>query len=147
MAKKQLEITTEIHYIPETAQNEHQLQCNCVRRLRAHNFIVSCNDVFNAISFIPDIKRKAIYKRHIINMGGEVGFPDTTILDRCGKTTFVEYKYGKTGKLSPEQIACHNKLRSLGHTVLVWRTENECYEWILNRLKEIKEELGNGSEI
>lgn len=147
MPKKKLEITTDIHYIPETAISEHDLQKKCVARLRAHNFIVSCNDVFNAISFIPDIKKKAIYKRHIIAMGGEVGFPDTTILDRRGKTTFVEFKYGESGKLSPDQIACHNKLRSLGHTVLVWRTENECYEWILAQLKEMKEEADNGTSL
>ena len=63
MAKKQLEITTEIHYIPETATSEHDLQKKCVARLRAHNFIVSCNDVYNAIAFMPDIKKKSIYKK------------------------------------------------------------------------------------
>lgn len=120
--------------VKETAVSEHDLQKQCVAKLRAHNYIVSCNDIFSGIQFIRDIKNKAIYKKHIQAMGGTVGFPDITLL-KNGKTTFVEFKFDK-GKLSPDQEVVHNRLRSMGYDVLIWRTLNECVEWILNDLKE-----------
>ena len=51
--------------VKETAVSEHDLQKQCVAKLRAHNYIVSCNDIFSGIQFIRDIKNKAIYKKHI----------------------------------------------------------------------------------
>lgn len=126
-----------MQYVKETAISEHDLQKKCVARLRAYNCIVSCNDVFNSLSYVKDVKAKAIIKRHLQAMGSTVGFPDITIC-KDGVTTYVEFKYGK-GKLSPEQEIVHNQLKSQGYEVLVWRTENECYEWIVNHLKKSKE--------
>lgn len=125
-----------MQYVKETAISEHDLQKKCVARLRAYNCIVSCNDVFNSLSYVKDVKAKAILKKHLVAMGSTVGFPDITIC-KDGITTYVEFKFGK-GKLSKEQEIVHNQLRSQGYEVLVWRTENECYEWIVNHLNKEK---------
>jgi len=118
-------------------KSEHDLQKACVSKLRAHNMICSCTDVFNAISFIRDIAGKAIYKTHMIKMGGSVGFPDLIII-HSGKCTFVEFKW-KKGKKSVEQEAWTNTLTQQGYEVLEWRTLEQCTDWIVQQLKEKKD--------
>ena len=112
--------------------NEHKLQKAAVKMLRAHSFLCFCTDVFNGISFIKDVKSKAIYKQHMIAMGATPGQPDLIIIGR-GKVTFVEFKYGK-GKKSVEQISQCNLLESMGYEVLEWRKESDCTEWIVKQL-------------
>ena len=114
--------------------SEHQLQKACVAKLRAHNMLCFSTDVFNGIGFIKDIQHKAIYKQHIIACGAEVGQPDLIILHNR-EVTFVEFKFGK-GKKSEQQIACCNKLESMGYEVLEWRTVEQCQEWIVSKIKE-----------
>jgi len=117
--------------------SEHKLQKCCVKRLRASNCLCFCTDVFNGISFIKDIKSKAIYKQHMIAMGATVGAPDLIILYK-GKVTFVEFKYDK-GKKSAEQIVQTQLLESMGYEVLEWRTEKDCIDWIVKNLNYSKE--------
>jgi len=117
---------------PFEIESEHDLQKACVAKLRGHNMICSCTDVFNAISFIKDIAGKAIYKQHMTRMGGSKGFPDLIIIHK-GKCTFVEFKW-KKGKKSPEQIAWTNVLVNQGYEVLEWRTLDECENWIAQQL-------------
>lgn len=114
--------------------SEHDLQKYCVAKLRFHNMLCVCTDLFNSLSFIKDVKSKAIYKQHMIAMGGMVGIPDLIIIHQ-NKVTFVEFKWGK-GKKSPEQIAVCNKLESLGYEVLEWRELQDCTDWICKQLKE-----------
>lgn len=114
--------------------SEHDLQKTCVAKLRGHNMICSCTDVFNAISFMRDIRSKAIYKQHMIKMGGAVGFPDLIIIHK-GKVTFVEFKW-KKGKKSPEQELWTKILLNQGYEVLEWRTLEECENWIVEQLRE-----------
>ena len=118
--------------------SEHQLQKRCVSLLRAHNFLCFHTDVFNGISFIKDVKSKAIYKQHMIAMGATVGAPDLIIIGR-GKVTFVEFKFGK-GKKSADQISQCNLLESMGYEVLEWRKESDCQEWIVKQLNYKKHE-------
>ncbi len=113
--------------------NEHQLQKAAVKMLRAHNFLCFHTDVFNGISFIKDVKSKAIYKQHMIAMGATVGQPDLIIIGK-GKVTFVEFKYGKSGKKSIAQVSQCNLLESMGYEVLEWRKESDCREWIVKQL-------------
>ena len=112
--------------------SEHDLQKACVMKLRFHNMICSCTDVFNAISFIKDIAGKSIYKQHMIRMGGAVGFPDLIIIHK-GKCTFVEFKW-KKGKKSPEQELWTKILTDQGYEVLEWRTLEDCETWIASQL-------------
>lgn len=109
--------------------SEHSLQKTCVKRLRGNGFLVCCNDIFNSLAFVKDVKSKAILKNHLIAMGSVVGFPDLTIFTK-DKPVFVEFKYAK-GKKSPEQILQTQILESMGYEVLEWRTENECIDWIV----------------
>ena len=118
--------------------NEHKLQKAAVKMLRAHNFLCFTTDVFNGISFIKDLKSKAIYKQHMIAMGATVGAPDLIIMD-YGEVSFVEFKYGK-GKKSVEQVSQCNLLESMGYEVLEWRTIDECKEWIVKQLNYKKQE-------
>lgn len=112
--------------------SEHSLQKICVKKLRAHNFLCFCTDVFNGLSFLRDVRSKSIYKQHMIAMGATVGQPDLIILYR-GEVTFVEFKYGK-GKKSPEQVAQTLLLESQGYPVLEWRTEKDCNDWMLSKM-------------
>jgi len=116
----------------EEISSEHDLQKACVAKLRAHNMLCFCTDVFNGMSFIRDIKFKAIYKTHMQKMGAATGQPDLIILNR-GKCTFVEFKW-KKGKKSTDQEAMCNLLTSMGYEVLEWRTLEECTNWILQNL-------------
>jgi len=118
--------------------SEHQLQKRCVSILRAHNFLCFTTDVFNGISFIKDVKAKAIYKQHMIAMGATVGAPDLIIIGR-GKVTFVEFKWG-SGKKSVAQVSQCNLLESMGYEVLEWRKESDCMEWIVKQLNYKKQE-------
>ena len=118
--------------IGQEVTSEHALQKLCVKRLRYHNFLCFCTDVFNGISFLKDIRSKSVYKQHMIAMGASVGCPDLIIL-RKGKVTFVEFKFAK-GKKSPEQIAQCKILESLGYEVLEWRTEQDCIDWIVKEI-------------
>lgn len=114
--------------------SEHDLQKACVYKLKSHNMLCFCTDVFNGISFIRDIRGKAIYKQHMIAMGSCIGQPDLIILHNL-KCTFVEFKW-KKGKKSPDQEAICNKLISMGYEVLEWRTLEDCEKWLLEQLKE-----------
>lgn len=113
--------------------SEHALQKACVAKLRAHNMLCFCTDVFNGIAFIKEIAKKAIYKQHIVAMGAELGQPDLIII-HGQKITFVEFKFDK-GKKSPNQIACCNKLEKMGYEVLEWRELKQCQEWINEMIK------------
>ena len=123
---------------PFEITSEHDLQKACVAKLRGHNMICSCTDVFNSISFMKDIRSKAIYKQHMIRMGGAVGFPDLIIIHN-GECTFVEFKW-KKGKKSPEQVLWTEILQKQGYEVLEWRTLEQCEEWITQHLNN-KEKL------
>lgn len=118
--------------------SEHQLQKRCVSILRAHNFLCFTTDVFNGISFIKDVKAKAIYKQHMIAMGATPGQPDLIIIGK-GKVTFVEFKWG-SGKKSVAQVSQCNLLESMGYEVLEWRKESDCMEWIVKQLNYKKQE-------
>lgn len=118
-------------------KNEHQLQKAAVKLLRAHKFLCFNTDVFNGISFLKDIKSKAIYKQHMIAMGATVGQPDLIVI-KNSKVTFVEFKYDK-GKKSAEQIVQTQLLESMGYEVLEWRTEKDCIDWIVKNLNYSKE--------
>lgn len=114
--------------------SEHDLQKRCVEKLRAHNMLCFCTDVFNGIGFIRDIPHKAIYKQHIIALGAEPGQPDLIILHNK-EVTFVEFKYGK-GKKSENQVACCNKLEKMGYEVLEWRELEQCQKWINEQIRK-----------
>ena len=126
--KRQLTLKNE-----KPINSDHDLQKACVAKLRAHNMLCFCTDVFNGIGFIRDIPHKAIYKQHIIAMGAEVGQPDLIILHNK-EVTFVEFKYGK-GKKSDAQTACCTKLEKMGYEVLEWRTLEDCTKWIHNAIE------------
>lgn len=118
--------------VGQEINSEHELQKACVKKLRAHNFLCFCTDVFNGLSFLKDVRSKSIYKQHMIAMGAAVGQPDLIILYR-GEVTFVEFKYGK-GKKSTEQVAQTKLLESQGYPVLEWRTEKDCNDWMLSKM-------------
>ena len=126
--KRQLSLKNE-----KPINSEHDLQKACVAKLRAHNMLCFCTDVFNGIGFIRDVPHKAIYKQHIIAMGAEPGQPDLIILHNK-EVTFVEFKFGK-GKKSDNQVACCNKLEKMGYEVLEWRELEDCTKWINNAIK------------
>ena len=127
--KRQLSLKNE-----KPINSEHDLQKRCVEKLRAHNMLCFCTDVFNGIGFIRDIPHKAIYKQHIIALGAEPGQPDLIILHNK-EVTFVEFKYGK-GKKSENQIACCNKLEKMGYEVLEWRELEQCQKWINEQIQK-----------
>ena len=112
--------------------SEHALQKACVAKLKAHNMLCFCTDVFNGMSFIRDIRSKAIYKQHMERMGAIKGQSDLIILHN-NKCTFVEFKFGK-GKKSADQEAFTSRVLSMGYEVLEWRTLEDCINWIVKEL-------------
>lgn len=119
---------------PPIINSEHQLQKAAVKLLRAHNFLCFCTDVFNGISFIKDIKKKAIYKRHMIDLGASVGQPDLIVIGKC-KPVFIEFKFDK-GKLSPDQIRWRDFLIANGYEWKCWRTLEECRDFIVEEMNK-----------
>lgn len=116
--------------------SEHDLQKACVSKLKSHNMLCFCTDVFNGMSFIRDIRSKAIYKQHMERMGAIKGQSDLIILHN-GKCTFVEFKF-KKGKKSIDQEAFCERVAKMGYEVLEWRTLEECEAWIVSKLNESK---------
>jgi len=57
------------------------------------------------------------------------GLPDRLVLFPDGRIFFVELK-SPTGVLSPRQHVIHNRLGTLGHTVIVLRTPEQVTEWV-----------------
>ena len=112
--------------------SEHALQKACVAKLKAHNMLCFCTDVFNGMSFIRDIRSKAIYKQHMERMGAIKGQSDLIILHN-NKCTFVEFKFGK-GKKSADQEAFTSRVLSMGYEVLEWRSLAGCINWIVKEL-------------
>ncbi len=118
----------------DTIKSEHDLQKACVAKLRAHNMLCFCTDVYNGMSFLKDVRTKSIYKTHMTKMGAAVGQPDLIILNK-GVCTFVEFKWGK-GKKSADQIAMCSLLESMGYEVLEWKSLDDCVQWILKHLNK-----------
>lgn len=112
--------------------SEHALQKACVAKLKAHNMLCFCTDVFNGMSFIRDIRSKAIYKQHMERMGAIKGQPDLIVLHN-GKCTFVEFKFNKGKKSFEQEVVC-KQLMSLGYEVLEWRTLDDCSNWIVSNV-------------
>lgn len=64
-------------------------------------------------------------------MGTKAGWPDMEIMTKKGGVIFVELKRRKGGVLSKAQIDIHEKLRVLGHTVIVGYGAKDAYEKLI----------------
>lgn len=66
----------------------------------------------------------------LLGDGMRKGWPDITCHWSPGKTAYLEIKRPKLGKVSPDQEAMHEKLRSLGFPVAVVTSQDEAYHFL-----------------
>lgn len=62
--------------------------------------------------------------------GLKPGFPDLIMLWPVAKGCFIEVKREKTGRISPEQFAMHEAIRTLGWPILVTFSVNDAFEFL-----------------
>lgn len=63
--------------------------------------------------------------------GLKVGFPDLLCLWATGKGCSIEVKRPKKGRLSGDQIACHDRLYGVGWPVKTVTSPEQAYEFLI----------------
>jgi hypothetical protein len=97
-------------------QTESDLQFDCIQALKKLGVFVSASA--NGIKCSPR------QMRQMKNKGLVPGFPDLEVILPGPKHIYIELKT-RTGKRSPEQIAVHTKMDSLGCEVHTCHTVDE----------------------
>ena len=124
-------------YVKATSENE--LQCQIVKKLRAHNaFVIMTDAVGPALKFISDPNKRMGFISWSKARGWEKGVPDLVVIWK-GSVLFLELKFGKQGRLSDEQKVWRNRIIGAGYEYACWRTIQECEEWIVAKLKGTEE--------
>ena len=103
-------------------ETELKLQIKIITLLRKSGFLVF--SVPNGI-FVPNPKTR----EDLIKSGLLAGVSDLVIVCQSGKTFFVELKT-KTGVQSERQKWFQKEIGELGHKYLIWKSKEDCSEWI-----------------
>ena len=114
-----------------TQQREHALQKQVVQALRWNGILAAETDVMSGLMFLgKDTKKRIAFIYHHKAMGWEKGTPDIVIILKNGETLWVELKDGNNNDLTFEQKVFMASLQRLGHNVAVWRTMDDCRDFI-----------------
>lgn len=112
-------------------QREHALQRMIVAALRWNNIPMVETDIMNGLKFLgKDTKKRMAFIQHHRALGWSKGIPDLIIALRNGETLWVELKDGDNNNPTKEQKDWINKLKSMGHNAVVWRTIDDALEFI-----------------
>lgn len=109
-------------------KQEWLLQCQIVALLRFQGFFVFSVPNGGSRNYLEAVNLK--------RSGALAGVSDLIIVLK-NKVVFVELKTDK-GKQQTTQKDFENKVKSLGHTYLIWRNINDCQDFI-NEYKNEKE--------
>lgn len=111
---------------------EDDLQMSIVQDLRS-----TFSDII--VHFSDSLTDSKIGGQKLKAMGKFAGFPDLTVVVP-GAVMFLEVKrrHGPV-TVSPVQKACHARLRELGHTVVVVRSEAQAIEAVRDKISSVME--------
>ena len=102
---------------------EHNLQVKIVNLLRGYPNFYLCYAIPNGGS------RDVVTGKKLKDEGATRGVQDLQIVLPDGEVFFVELKT-QSGRLSEEQAILQNVYVELGYTYLVWRSVQDCLDWI-----------------
>jgi hypothetical protein len=74
---------------------------------------------------------RAMRTESIVHLAPQ-GTPDLLVLFPEGKVLWIEVKT-RTGRIRPDQVQMHDRLRSLGHDVVILRSADELVELMKGR--------------
>ena len=128
-----------------TSQREHTLQKQIVEALRWNGIITIDTDLMSGLMFLgEDIGKRYAFINHHKAMGWSKGTPDLILVLRGGEVLFVELKDGNNNNPTFEQQAFMASLQRLGHTGVVWRTLDDCRDFIKGYKNCIAREVKDG---
>ena len=91
--------------------DERDEQVSLVNELRSNGFFVFA---------VPNGgKRDLVTAKRLKDEGATAGIPDLQIVLDGGRVIWIELKKRKGGRVSPAQKEIHERLISLGHTVII----------------------------
>lgn len=121
--------------LKKQADSEDILQRQIVAKFRAHDaFVIMTDAVGPALKFINDPKKRMGFISWSKARGWEKGVPDLLIVWK-NKVLFLELKFGKQGRLSPEQKIWQQRIIDAGYEYACWRTLEECEMYISKHLE------------
>ena len=117
--------------------SEHTIQTGIATILKQFGYHVQMNDTPLILGIVRGGKAKPnplFYRvwKTIESRGYVKGTPDMLML-KDGFIAFVEVKYGKTGKQSPEQKAVQKIIEDNGFPYFLWRSEQDCIDFMKER--------------
>lgn len=128
-----------------TAQREHSLQKQVVQALNFNRIMHAETDVMSGLMFLgKDTARRIAFINHHKALGWVKGCPDLVIILTNGETLWVELKDGNNNNPTFEQKAFMASLQRLGHNVAVWRTMDDCLNFIKGYKKVLAREVLDG---
>lgn len=108
---------------------EHATQKAIISLLRLRGAVVIGADVMDGLKFFTNADaRRFQFIRHHKEMGYTKGQPDLIFI-LSGHVYFVEMKTA-TGRQSQEQKEFQRQLEAAGQTYLVWRSVQDCVDFI-----------------
>lgn len=116
---------------------EHSLQKIICKILDEYKIMHFQTDVMDGLKFCISQNARIKFINHHKAMGYMNGQSDL-VLVLPKRVVFVEVKNGKVGKQSAEQKRFEEKIIKLGHEYLVWRSVQDCEDFIKKDLKLLK---------
>lgn len=113
------------------ASVEHDLQVSIINLLRAYNIF--------ALAIPNGGRRDAVTGARLKKEGVVAGAADLVLILDDGETVWVELKTPK-GRQSDNQKEFQAKLQNLSHTYLIWRSIDDCNEFVQG-YRKIREDL------
>lgn len=97
--------------------------------MRLAGCLIIGSDVMDGLKFFTDAdRRRYVFINHHKEMGYTKGQPDFIFVYR-NRVFFAEMKTA-TGRQSPEQKEFQRQLEAAGQTYLVWRSVQDCVDFI-----------------
>lgn len=116
--------------------NEHRLQAQIVKLLRASGFVTMDSDVMSALRYLPTAdKRRLLFVNQHKNMGYTKGQPDLVVLLPKGRVVFAELKNGTNGRQSTEQKLFASEIEAMGHQYVVWRSVDDVADFLARQAR------------
>ena len=114
---------------------EHSLQKIICKLLDCYGVFHIQTDVMDGLKFCVSQKSRMAFINHHKAMGYQKGQSDLVLI-LPNRVVFAEIKNGKAGRQSEDQKKFENKIRKLGHEYLIWRSVQDCEDFLKNCTKK-----------